>query len=51
MTSFGRIAGEIIVGKHERRVKLKLTAMDAAIIFGAVMGLILSLLSVGSLRP
>lgn len=39
------------MGPREKRLRLKLTAMDAAIIFGAVMGLILSLLSVGSLRP
>lgn len=39
------------VGRVERRYRLRLTATDAAIIFGAVMGLLMALLPFTRLLP
>lgn len=39
------------MGPREKRLRLKLTTMDAAIIFGAVMGLICSLFPLTRLLP
>lgn len=39
------------MGPREKRLRLKLTAMDAAIIFGAVMGFILAMLPFARLLP